>query len=195
MKSPAIILASTSVYRKSLLVRLGLHIECIAPGVDEKELKQSLSDPIQIATSLARAKSEAVFRQMPDAIVIGGDQVATIDGTILDKPGTKENAARQLHALSARTHELITAVCILSPGQKPMEHADISRLAMRPLTKEAIKNYIRLDNPLDCAGSYKIESAGIALFERIETADHTAITGLPLIWVVSALTSIGISIP
>jgi septum formation protein len=195
MKTPRIVLASTSVYRKSLLERLGLSIECIAPGVDEKEFKQRFNDPHQIANRLARAKSEAVFRENPDAIVIGGDQIATIDGTLMDKPGTEENAARQLQALSAQTHELITAVCILSPGHKPMEHLDISRLAMRPLNKETIQRYIRLDMPLQCAGSYKIESAGIALFDRIETADHTAITGLPLIWVVSALQSIGISVP
>lgn len=178
-----------------LLERLGIPVECIAPGVDEKAIKIKLKDPKAIATTLARAKARAVCERHPEAIVIGGDQVAMIDDTILDKPGTPENAIQQLQLLSARTHELITAVCVMSPGEKLMEHADISRLSMRSLTDQAIENYIRRDMPIDCAGSYKLEAAGISLFHRIETSDHTAITGLPLVWLVSVLNELGFAIP
>ena len=195
MKPPRIILASSSRYRKAQLESLGLAVDCIAPGVDESAVKSVIADPALAATALAKAKAEAVFRKNQDAVVIGADQIATIDDEILDKPGTTENAFHQLRRLAGRTHLLVTAVCVLGPAEQKVEFVDLTRLTMRKLSDEAIFRYIQHDNPLDCAGSYKIESAGIALFQKIETADHSAITGLPLLRLVDVLIDHGIEIP
>ena len=163
--------------------------------MDESAVKSVIADPALAATALAKAKAEAVFRKNQDAVVIGADQIATIDGEILDKPGTTENAFRQLRQLAGRTHLLVTAVCVLGPAEQKVEFVDLTRLTMRKLSDEAIFRHIQQDNPLDCAGSYKIESAGIALFQKIETADHSAITGLPLLRLVDVLIDHGIEIP
>lgn len=195
MSQPRIILASTSVYRKNLLDRIGIHAESVAPDVDEDHFKNSISDPEELATVLARAKAESVFAKNRDAIVIGGDQLATIDGKILGKPGTSENAVAQLQELSGRTHQLITAVCVMSPQAEPQLIVDHSRLTMRQLSKEMLIRYVERDQPIDCAGAYKLESAGIALFEQVETEDHTAITGIPLLALVRVLSSLHVEIP
>lgn len=192
---PKIILASTSKYRKALLERLGLSLDCIAPGVDEEACKAEIEDPVALAVHLARAKARAVAELWPDAVVIGADQLATIDGRILGKPGTFENAVAQLQSLSGRTHTLVTAMTVAGPCGQMQSHLDLSRLTMRPLTRPELEKYVARDNPLDCAGSYKLEEAGIALFERIETEDHTAITGLPLVALVGILRSLGVAIP
>jgi len=192
---PKIILASTSKYRKALLERLGLSLDCIAPGVDEEACKAEIEDPVALAAHLARAKACAVAELWPDAVVIGADQLATIDGRILGKPGTFENAVTQLQSLSGRTHTLVTAMTVAGPGGQMQSHLDLSRLTMRPLTRPELEKYVARDNPLDCAGSYKLEEAGIALFERIETDDYTAITGLPLVALVGILRSLGVAIP
>lgn len=195
MSQPRIILASTSVYRKTLLDRIGIHAESVAPGVDEDHFKNSISDPEELATVLARAKAESVFAKNRDAIVIGGDQLATIDGKILGKPGTSENAVAQLQELSGRTHLLITAVCVLAPQAEPQLIVDHSRLTMRQLSKEMLMRYVERDQPIDCAGAYKLESAGIALFDQVQTEDHTAITGIPLLALVRVLSSLRVEIP
>lgn len=192
---PKIILASTSKYRKALLERLGLNVDCIAPGVDEEALKGEIQDPVALAVHLAMAKAACVAEKWPDAVVIGGDQLATIDGRILGKPGTFENAVAQLESLAGRTHTLVTAMTVTGPGAQMQSHLDLSHLTMRPLTRLELEKYLARDTPLDCAGSYKLEEAGIALFERIETEDHTAITGLPLVALVSILRGLGVAIP
>lgn len=195
MSQPRIILASTSVYRKNLLDRIGIRAESVAPDVDEDHFKNSISDPEELATVLARAKAESVFAKNRDAIVIGGDQLATIDGKILGKPGTSENAVAQLQELSGRTHLLITAVCVLAPQAEPQLIVDHSRLTMRNLSKEMLMRYVERDRPIDCAGAYKLESAGIALFDQVQTEDHTAITGIPLLALVRVLSSLHVEIP
>lgn len=169
--------------------------ECVAPDVNEDEYKSVISDPDRLALELAIAKAESVFAQNPDAVVIGGDQIATIHGTILGKPGTVENAIEQLAGLSGKTHRLITAVCVIGPGGQKQTIVDHSCLTMRPLEKTALERYVQFDQPFDCAGAYKLESAGISLFERIQTEDHTAITGLPLIALVRVLTKFYVQIP
>ncbi len=189
-----LILASTSRYRQALLARLGVPFRCVDPMVDEATWKSTIPDPETLAETLAIAKAEAVAARFPEAIVIGGDQVVAFDGEILGKPGTDERAGEQLTRLAGRSHELITALVVVGPDYLTA-HTDVATLHMRALTPAAIERYIAVDRPLDCAGSYKLEERGIALFERIEAADHSAITGMPLMALTSILLELGFAIP
>ena len=189
-----IVLASTSPYRRQLLERLGLAFDCEAPRCDEEALKDPALPPLELARHLARAKAASVADLRPEAIVIGSDQLAHVDGLVLGKPGTRAAAIEQLLRLAGRTHELVTAVHVIERGQIH-EHVDRTRLHMRTLDRAAIERYVDADQPLACAGSYKIEGRGIALFEAIESADHSAITGLPLLWLTAVLADLGIAIP
>jgi septum formation protein len=191
-----LILASTSPYRRALLERFHIRFRSVPPGVDEEAVKREVADPVALAERLAAAKAEAVAAAFPDAIVIGSDQLATIDGDVLGKPRTAESAVVQLERLSGRTHELVTSVYVLRKADGIRRaHTDRTRLTMRRFTREQLTRYVAADNPTDCAGSYKIESSGIALFERIETEDFTAITGLPLIALLRVLRDFGIDLP
>lgn len=190
---PDLVLASTSPYRRELLARLGVPFRCAAPGVDEAEVKRALPGAAAVA-ELARRKARAVAALHRDAVVIGSDQGALLDGAMLDKPGTAANASAQLEALAGRTHELHTAVAIAHPGGLA-EFAEVTRLSMRPLSPAEIARYVAADQPLDCAGSYKIERLGIALFERIDGADWTAIEGLPLLRLAAELRALGVALP
>lgn len=189
-----LVLASTSLYRRDLLARLRLPFSCEKPGVDEDAAKRSLRDPAAVVAELARQKARAVAVRRPDAIVIGSDQGACLDGTMLDKPGTAANAIAQLTALAGRTHELRTAVAIVH-AHGLVEWTDVTRLTMRALAREEIERYVAAEQPLDCAGSYKIEGLGIALFERIESEDQTAIQGLPLLRLSAELRRLGLRVP
>lgn len=189
-----LVLASTSPYRRALLERLGVPFRAIAPAVDEDEFKARGLSPLALAETLARAKAESVGLGLPESIVIGSDQVAAIDGRALGKPGSVEAAEAQLEALAGRTHELVTAVAVRNRGST-ISHTDITTLVMRPLSVEEISRYVTADRPLDCAGSYKLESRGITLFEKIVSDDHTAIVGLPLIALTTILRSLGMEIP
>ena len=190
-----LILASTSRYRQELLARLGVAFTCQAPGVDEDSVKADRAlGPRQVAEILAERKAQAVAARHPGAVVIGSDQLAHLDGDVLGKPGTAEAAEAQLARLAGRTHELVTAVCIIHPGGVE-RLTDLARLSMRPLAAAAIARYVAADRPLDCAGAYKLECRGIALFSAVACADHTAITGLPLIWTAGVLGRLGIPTP
>jgi septum formation protein len=191
-----LILASTSPYRRALLERLGGPFRCVAPPVDEDALKREMVGAThrELAERLAIAKAASVSAIEPDAIVIGGDQLISFDGEILGKPGTVDAAIAQLERMSGRSHELITSIAVLHEGANRV-HTDVTSLHFRPLTLDEIRRYVEFDRPIDCAGSYKIESRGITLFERIEAADHSAIVGLPLIALTSILRSIGLTIP
>ena len=194
MKLPySLILASTSKYRGALLAQLGYPFEAISPGVDEDQLKSKNYTPTQIATELAKLKALAVFKKRPEACVIGSDQVCVLNGELLSKPGSKENAILQLQKMQGIHHELITAVTILYP-QGVINFHNRTLLFMRPLTLSEITRYVEEDLPLDCAGSYKLESKGIKLFEKIEMDDHTSIIGLPLIQLNNHLLKIGFPI-
>ena len=191
-----IILASTSPYRRALLDRLGLPFRTIAPTVDEAPYKARGMDPRLLAEMLALDKAGSVAHGHPDAIVIGSDQVAEVNGRILDKPGTAEVAVAQLRSLSGRQHRLITSIAVVCSTRNIVTpHTDVTTLWMRSLDDDAIRRYVEADRPLDCAGSYKLEARGIALFERIDSADHTAIVGLPLIALTTILRSLGVEIP
>jgi septum formation protein len=191
-----LILASTSPYRRALVERLGLPFRSVAPLVDEDALKQTLDGlkPRELAEQLAIAKARSIAEVEPQATIIGGDQLVAFDGRILGKPGTVENAVCQLLAMSGRTHELITALVVIHEGTVYAQ-TDVTRMTLRPLTPEQTFRYVEADLPLDCSGSYKLESRGITLFERIESADHSAIVGIPLIALTTILGNIGYPVP
>lgn len=189
-----LILASTSPYRQVLLERLGVPFDCVAPACDEGQLKNAFLSPQALAEMLAAAKAESVRSLHSSAYILASDQVAACDGRILNKPGTVEAAAEQLSWLAGKEHELVTAVYLAGP-ERSWKHTDITRLQMRPLDEAEIVRYLAADKPFDCAGSYKLEQRGIALFESIRSDDHSAITGLPLIAVASMLRQCGFQVP
>lgn len=191
---PTLVLASTSPYRRRLLERLGVPFEVAAPDVDERALSADGTPPGELAERLARAKARAVAWSRQGAAVLGSDQVCSCDGRILHKPGTADGAVAQLSRLQGRSHQLCTAVAIVHAGRETA-WIDRTTLVMRPLTDAQIRRYVARDEPLDCAGSYKLEEAGIALFDRIETQDHTAITGLPLLRLTRELVALGFDVP
>jgi len=191
---PELILASTSPYRRELLGRLGVPFRSVAPPFDEESLKATGLSPRALAEELAARKAESVRAVEPDAVIVGCDQLVSLDGRIFGKPGDAEKAADQLAAMSGRVHELITAMAVLSPGRR-FAHTDVTRLTMRRLDRQAIERYVARDRPIDCAGSYMLERGGIALFDRIESADHSAITGLPLMALARFLAELGYTIP
>lgn len=188
-----LILASTSKYRGELLKQLGHEFEAVAPGVDEDKFKTRNLKPSELALLLSKEKAEAVFARRPEACVIGSDQVCSLEGQILSKPGTIERAIEQISLMQGKTHELLTAVTVRHPSGIE-SFVNTTRLHMRPLKASEIESYVKADLPLDCAGSYKLESKGIALFNRIEMDDHTAIIGLPLIDLTTVLLKIGYSL-
>ncbi len=192
---PSVVLASTSRYRRELLVRLGLPFESVAPPYDEELGKEELAHlgPEPLSLALARGKARSVALLRPDAIVIGSDQIAVLDGARLDKPGTPERAREQLARLRGRTHRLVTSVVVIDgrTGEE-REHIDVHELAVRALSDAQIADYVAREAPLDCAGSYRIESLGVALFERARGEDATAIVGLPLMAVTRMLAELGV---
>lgn len=178
---PLLILASTSTYRKAQLAQLRLPFVCASPGVDEAP--RANEKPRELALRLSRAKAMAVAGQADsNAIIIAGDQCAALDNKLLGKPGTEGKAAFQLLACSGRTVTFYSGLCVLDNrnGESCCSCVE-TRVKFRQLSTEEIHNYIAMDKPLDCAGSFKAESLGITLFEAIESNDPSALTGLPLI--------------
>jgi septum formation protein len=190
---PRLVLASTSPYRRDLLQRLGLAFEAVAPRCDEEALKDPSLPPRLLAQLLAREKALSVHES--DAFVLGSDQLVEIDGEVLGKPKSRERAVAQLARLAGRVHRLVTAFALVTPDGGIDEHVDVHTLHMRALSRAELERYVAADLPLDCAGSYKIERGGIALFERIEGADFTAITGLPLVALTTLLRRHGFALP
>lgn len=199
--TPRLILASTSPYRQELLARLGLDFLAVKPPFDEENAKaQAPKDPAQMAAFLAKGKAQSAFEQRsqtaaggPQNIVetvIGGDQLVAFQGQVLGKPGTREQAIKQLMAMQGQTHQLITSTCVIKQNYI-YEWTHLTTLTMQKLSIEQVAAYVDLDLPLDCAGSYKIEKHGIALFEKIECDDWTAIQGLPLVKLGEILRQIG----
>jgi septum formation protein len=191
-----LLLASTSRYRRALLGRLGLPFRCVAPGVDEAAAVAAAgaAGPEAIAGQLARAKAAAVAAREPMALVIGSDQVCALGDEVFGKPGTREGACAQLARLGGREHRLLTAVAVLGPGVD-VGFVDLTRLRMRALGAAEIERYVDADEPFDCAGSYKLEGLGIALFDRVESADWTAVEGLPLLRLAGVLRELGWTVP
>ncbi|HKE48032.1 MAG TPA: Maf family nucleotide pyrophosphatase [Rhodanobacteraceae bacterium] len=193
---PPLVLASTSRYRRELLSRLVADFRVVGPDVEETP--RAGEAPLDLARRLAEAKALAVARACPDAVVIGSDQVAELDGRAIGKPGTPEAARAQLAASSGRTVVFHTALAVVDTRVSParIAHAvDRTEVVFRQLGADEIARYVEREQPLDAAGSFKSEGAGIALFERIETSDPTALIGLPLIALARLLRAAGFTLP
>jgi len=190
----ALVLGSTSRYRRELLQRLRLPFEVLAPDVDETPLPGEA--PAALAQRLALAKARAVAAQRPGAIVIGSDQVADLDGEPLGKPGNHERAVAQLRRMSGQTVLFQTALAVvcLETGFEASELA-VVRVVFRELDDATIERYLRAEEPYDCAGSAKSEGLGIALLDRIDNDDPTALIGLPLIHTARLLRQAGLQLP
>lgn len=180
MSKPLLILASTSRYRRDLLQRLRLPFDLVSPDVDETPRPGEA--PVALAARLAMAKAEAVAARYPQAVVIGSDQVADLNGQALGKPGTHERATEQLRCLRGQFVIFHTAVAVVqrASGHAQLEQAPV-RVQFRQLTDAEIQRYLLAEQPYDCAGSAKCETLGIALLEAIHSDDPTALVGLPLI--------------
>ncbi|MGB3287748.1 MAG: Maf family nucleotide pyrophosphatase [Burkholderiaceae bacterium] len=184
-----LILASSSRYRKEMLERLCIPFAAIAPDVDESPRQGET--PAQLALRLSMAKAQAVIQTQPGAVVIGSDQVATVDGTPIGKPGSFERARRQLGQLSGRTVEFHSALCV-SDGQRYLTDDIITYCRFRTLTDDEITYYLQREQPYDTAGSAKAEGLGISLMDSMRSDDPTAIIGLPLIALARMLRAFGI---
>lgn len=193
MTDARLVLASTSRYRRELLERLGLPFACIAPRVDETQGDDETPDAL--VERLARAKAMAVARGVPDACVIGSDQLAAFDGGVLGKPGDAERAVAQLSAMSGRDVVFLTALCVVRGEHEIGLHVDRTVVRFRDLSLAEIERYVDAEQPFDCAGSFKSEGRGITLFDAIETRDPTALIGLPLIATSHLLRDAGYALP
>ena len=192
--APAIFLASSSPYRRGLLDRFLAEFEAVSPDVRE-ENDQGL-EPTALASHLARSKAEAVSAQARDALIIGADQLAVLDGDVLGKPGSHQKAVEQLLAASGKSAKFLTAVCMLDPvSHTRFEHVDTTTVHFREFDRRLAEAYLRLDEPYDCAGSFKLEGAGFVLFESVQTDDPTALIGLPMIWIADRLLQLGYLLP
>ncbi|HLT45538.1 MAG TPA: nucleoside triphosphate pyrophosphatase [Luteimonas sp.] len=190
---PPLVLASTSRYRAQLLARLGLPFDTARPDVDERPLAHEA--PASLALRLAAAKAEAIAATRSDALVLGSDQVASCEGRVLGKPGTRDAAIAQLQLMSGREAVFLTAVALAVPGA-PLEQAlDTTTVRFRSFGVDEITRYVDAESPLDCAGSFKSEGLGIVLFEAIDSRDPTALVGLPLIATARLLRAAGVVLP
>jgi len=188
-----LVLGSTSTYRRELLTRLGIAFETARPDVDESPLHGE--HPQALAVRLARAKAQAVARENPGAWVIGSDQVAAFDAHPIGKSGAREAAIAQLTAMSGREVVFHTALCLARGQHEALEALDTTRVRFRALSPAEIARYVDAEQPFDCAGSFKCEGLGIALFESIESSDPTALVGLPLIATARLLRDAGFAVP
>jgi septum formation protein len=188
---PRLILGSTSPYRRELLARLRLPFDVVAPQVDETP--QPGETPATLALRLALTKARAVAAMHPQAVVIGADQVADLDGEPIGKPGTHERALAQLRRMSGRTVIFQTALAVLR-ADTGFEQARLApvRVQFRELADHEIERYLRLEQPYDCAGSAKSETLGITLLSAIHSDDPTALVGLPLIRTAELLRQAGL---
>lgn len=184
-----IILASSSVNRKALLNRLKIPFTCITPDVDESRLPGESGHAMSLRLSIAKA--EKIAQAYPEALVIGSDQAAICEDTLIEKPITVENAVTQWQLLSNAEVVFYTGLCVLYQGQR-LTHIDETHVLFKPLTEAKIRQYLRLDEPLACCGGLKIESLGIALTRQVRSNDPTALIGLPLIALVDILAALGV---
>ena len=189
----SLILASSSPYRKELLARLRLPFETISPEVNETPLPGE--PPQETALRLAQVKARKVAETYPQALVIGCDQVATLDGMQLGKPGNHENALKQLQMMRGRTVIFHSALCLYNAQTKNMQ-ADVVpyEVAFRKVTDEQIEHYLRAEEPYNCAGSAKSEGLGISLISNMRGDDPNALIGLPLIKLITMLQNENVSV-
>ena len=188
-----LILASTSPYRKALLERLQVEFLCDSPDIDESPLEdESVEDMV---VRLAKIKAEAVAGKYPDALIIGSDQSAELEGEILTKSGNFENAVKQLQRTSGKRIVFQTGLCLLNTQSGNAQTACVPyTVVFKPLSQEMIEHYLKKEQPYNCAGSFKSEGLGIALFEKFEGEDPNALIGLPLIRLIEMLGNEGFSV-
>lgn len=188
-----LVLASTSPYRRSLLERLGLPFEVSAPDIDEAPHGNESAE--QLVSRLAETKARAVARNHPRALIIGSDQVAVLEGEILGKPGNHQSAMEQLNKASGKRVEFVTGLCLYD-ALSHRSHCSVVpySVVFRKLSAADIEHYLVREKPYDCAGSFKSESLGIALFERLEGNDPNALIGLPLIELCRLLREHGVDV-
>jgi septum formation protein len=184
-----IVLASTSRYRRELLERLGLPFSVVAPDVDESQMAGE--SPLANCRRLALDKARVVAAQHPSALVIGSDQVLDLDGTALSKPGDFATALDQLKRCQGRTLQCYTALCVISPEHAPLLDVVGTEISYRSLPDAALVAYLEREKPFDAAGAVKIETVGITLLYAVNSADPTAIIGLPLIRLTDFLRELG----
>lgn len=189
-----IVLASTSPFRKELLARLGLVFTTVSPNVDESAQVNEL--PQDLVVRLAKEKAWAVMDECPAALIIGSDQVASIGGRILGKPGSRSRAIAQLEDASGKRITFYTGLCLLNTDTGKVQTAcEPFHVHFRNLSRGGIESYLDAEQPYQCAGSFKSEGLGISLFERLEGDDPNALIGLPLIQLVSMLAKEGVQVP
>ncbi len=188
-----LILASTSPFRRELLMRLSLPFSVQAPDVDETRLPGE--DTLALVTRLAEWKARAVAESQPEALIIGSDQAAVLDGEIIGKPGDHQRATAQLQRASGRTVTFYTGLCLLDGVSGVCQLAvEEFRVVFRPLSAAMIEAYLQREQPYQCAGSFKSEGLGITLFERLEGDDPTSLIGLPLIRLTRMLEAVGVAV-
>lgn len=191
---PRLILASSSRYRRELLSRLGLPFESLSPEIDEQPGPGESA--ATVARRLAREKAQAIARQHPDAVIIGSDQTATIDGSqIIGKPGTHDRAVAQLKSASGKTLTFHTGLCVWQAGQEPLLDCVPTFVRFRELSDAEIERYLRTEQPYDCAGAAKSEGLGVSLLLSQDGSDPTALIGLPLIRLCDMLRQRGFELP
>jgi len=187
-----LILASSSPYRAELLARLRLPFVAKAPEIDETPFHRE--QPKELVSRLARSKTKALADQYPNALIVGADQVAALKLRVLGKPENLQAARRQLHQISGQQVDFITGLCLLNTNTARSQEQHVSfSVFFRPLTDTMIERYLETENPLGCAGSFRSEGLGIALVERMQGDDPSALIGLPLISLLAMLEAEGVS--
>lgn len=190
---PPLVLASTSPFRKQLLEKLNLEFVTDSPDIDESPREGET--PEQLVARLAEEKAKAVAVRHPDSLIIGSDQVAVNGGEILGKPGGHDKAVMQLKSASGKRVTFLTGLCLYNSaaGHSQVEVVPFG-VVFRELTEDQIENYLRAEQPYNCAGSFKSEALGIALFERLEGEDPNTLIGLPLIRLIRMLEAEGVRV-
>ena len=188
-----LLLASGSPYRKQLLERLELEFSCQAPDIDETPLPEETAEALSLR--LSEAKAQALAEDYPNHLIIASDQAAQLEQTILGKPGTHKRAIEQLLACSGQAVTFYTGLCLLNTrtGKQQLDCIPFT-VHFRQLNRQQIESYIKKEEPLDCAGSFKCEGLGITLFKKMSGDDPNSLTGLPLIRLTDMLLNEGISI-
>jgi len=185
-----LVLASTSPYRRAILEKLDIDFETKTPEIDESIFIDEI--PEQLVARLAETKARAVAEHETNALIIGSDQVAVVDGQILGKPGNHENAVKQLRRAAGKRVSFLTGLCLFNTESKRAQVEVVPfNVIFRQLTDSQIENYLKKEQPYNCAGSFKSEGLGIALFERMEGEDPNTLIGLPLIRLIRMLESEG----
>jgi len=192
MTQKKILLASTSAYRRAILEKTTLKFSCAAPNIDESALDGESA--VELVKRLSAHKARALANDHPEHLIIGSDQVCVIDETILGKPHTFDNACRQLGMASGKLVRFYTGLCRLdSDSGQAQVLCETFDVHFRPLTAQEIAGYVKLEQPYDCAGSFKCEGLGISLFEKLEGRDPNTLIGLPLIALLALLREHGVN--